>query len=91
MASKRRVTLFFEFSGEPDDDSAIAFRVGEALVNRFKGVGEMEYKGFSPGPASVESVSIAVGSTKLAEVRYIPHTDGGKGYTAIKTSDLKHG
>jgi len=91
MTSKRRVTLFFEFTGEPNDDSAIAYRVAEALVNRFKGVGEIDYKGFSPGPASVESVSIAVGSTKLAEVQYIPSIEGGKGYTAIKTSDLKHG
>lgn len=88
---KRRVTLFFKFSGEPDDDSAIAYRVAEALVNRFKGIGEMDSKGFSPGAATVNSVDIAVGKTKLAEVKYIPSSEGGNGYTPIKTSDLKNG
>lgn len=88
---KRRITLFIEFGGEPNDDSVLAHHVAEALVNRFCGVGVVECPSFSPGPAVVNSVDIAVGATKLARVEYIPKSDGGNGFTAIKTSDLKHG
>lgn len=84
---KRRVTLFIEFDGEPNDDSLLAFRVGEAMVNRLNGVGKMEDMSFTPGDAWVKNIDIAVGKTKLAEVK----SKAVKGYTAIKTSDLKHG
>lgn len=83
---KRRITLFITFNGEPNDDSLLAFRVGEALVNRFKGIGEMEAQAFTPGGGFVEKVDIAVGNTKLAEV-----TNKHPGYHAVSTSDLKHG
>lgn len=80
---KRRVTLFITFNGEPNNDSKIAFHVAEALVNRFKGIGEMECQSFSPGNAIVSRVDIAVGNTKLAEV--------DEGFVARQTSELKHG
>lgn len=80
---KRRVTLFITFHGEPDDDSKLALHVAEALSNRCKGIGEMECKSFSPGPAIVDRIDIAVGSTKLAEVNEV--------FDPIRTSSLKHG
>lgn len=74
---KRRVTLFIEFSGEPNDDKLLAERVGEALVARLGSAGvNLKWpsgQGFTPGPGTVETIKIAVGTTKLEQIEFIDH------------------
>ena len=69
--SKRRITLFIEFSGEPDDDELLAIHTAEALANRFysnQGPFDTGDVSFSPGLASVNNIKVAVGETHWCDI-----------------------
>lgn len=69
--SKRRVTLFIEFNGEPDNDELLAIHVAEAIANRFvsnHGPFNTEDGSFTPGPDSVNSIKVAVGETHWCDI-----------------------